>query len=191
MSSMQTHATAPAADEFADWLTMDDVKRETGLSERSVYRLVDDKTIRKRERPVPKRKPLPIFHPGDVADYKAKMIPATPVGMLPAPMSASAVMAKPNSAMTKSALSSKKAVEEVAQLILNSATFGRLVGNQQISDTRVILPPSELRHKQFLNEDEAVAYTGLGKGVLAERLKSTKYGSRGARVYRRADLEAL
>jgi hypothetical protein len=57
-------------------------------------------------------------------------------------------------------------------------------------------PLSELAHKLYLTEDEAIRYTGLGRGALArmvkaERLKAERIGPHGAVVYRRTYLEAL
>jgi predicted DNA-binding transcriptional regulator AlpA len=75
-----------ATEDRDNWLTMDDVKRATGLSERSVYRLVEERKIRQESRPVPRRRPLPIFHPGDVAEYQKQMVAAVPAPLVPAPM---------------------------------------------------------------------------------------------------------
>jgi hypothetical protein len=52
-------------------------------------------------------------------------------------------------------------------------------------------PLSELAHKLYLVEDEAVRYTGLGAAELRRCAKGATRGPRGALVYRRADLEAL
>jgi hypothetical protein len=53
------------------------------------------------------------------------------------------------------------------------------------------LPLSELAHKLWLTEDEAVMFSGLGKGYLRKSLEPKPIGPRGAMVYRRRDIEAL
>lgn len=51
--------------------------------------------------------------------------------------------------------------------------------------------PVPLAQKLFLTEAEAVAYSGLGTAHLRQLVAAEKKGPRGARVYRRRDLEAL
>jgi hypothetical protein len=54
-------------------------------------------------------------------------------------------------------------------------------------------PLSDLSHKLYLTEDEAVRYTGLGRAYLRTltSAEGRKIGPRGALVYKRAELEAL
>jgi hypothetical protein len=52
-------------------------------------------------------------------------------------------------------------------------------------------PLSDLAHKLYLTEDEAVRYTGLGQAELRRCARGATRGPRGAFVYRRRDLEAL
>lgn len=60
-----------------------------------------------------------------------------------------------------------------------------------------LLAPSELKHKVYLSEDEAVAYTGLSKAYLAEQAIEKaiechpRRGPKQSLVYRRADLDNL
>jgi hypothetical protein len=48
-----------------------------------------------------------------------------------------------------------------------------------------------LHRKLFLTEAEAVAYSGLGSAYLRQMVVGETKGPRGARVYRRRDLDAL
>jgi hypothetical protein len=52
-------------------------------------------------------------------------------------------------------------------------------------------PLTDLAVKLWLTEDEAAAYSGLGKGYVRKALEPKPIGTRGALVYRRKDIEAL
>lgn len=58
-------------------------------------------------------------------------------------------------------------------------------------DSATVLPPSELRHKLFLTQKEAVEYTGLGIGLLRARITRHAWGPRGSLVFRRSDLDGF
>lgn len=53
------------------------------------------------------------------------------------------------------------------------------------------LPPSELRHKRFLTEAEAIAFTGLSRKELRATGARQLRGPHQAGIYRRTALEAL
>jgi hypothetical protein len=54
-----------------------------------------------------------------------------------------------------------------------------------------LLPPSELSFKLYLNEEEAIHYTGFGRAFLRASGKGKPIGPHGTTVYRRVDLEKL
>jgi len=58
-------------------------------------------------------------------------------------------------------------------------------------DTGASLPPSELRCKLYLTEDEAVEYTGLGRGYIRANAKGKTNGPNRSTMYRRDDLGKL
>jgi predicted DNA-binding transcriptional regulator AlpA len=57
--------------------------------------------------------------------------------------------------------------------------------------TGSVLPPSELSFKLYLNEEEAIRYTGFGRAWIRVHGKGRPIGPHGAVVYRRVDLEKL
>ena len=69
-------------------------------------------------------------------------------------------------------------------------TFNKLLNAPQSDGNR---PPSvsELRFKLYLTPDEAVAFTGLGKGFLQRTAARYCGGPRGSIVYKRSELEKL
>jgi hypothetical protein len=53
------------------WLPMGDVIAQTGMSERTIYRMVTEGKLKQAQRPVPGRRPLSVFDPDDVAGLVA------------------------------------------------------------------------------------------------------------------------
>ncbi len=50
-----------------DWLPIGEVITRTGLSQRTVYRMVSDGRLKQGQRRIPGRRPLSVFDPAEVA----------------------------------------------------------------------------------------------------------------------------
>src|SRR5712692_6529257 len=70
---------------YEDWQTKAEVRERTGISERTLERLIQDKKIRREYRRIPGRKPLSIIHPDDVAELEVKTAKLVPAERLPVP----------------------------------------------------------------------------------------------------------
>jgi excisionase family DNA binding protein len=66
-------------EERDSWPTKLDVTRETGISERTIERLIQRGEIRRELRHVPGRKPISILHPDDVVKLRAETLKPVPV----------------------------------------------------------------------------------------------------------------
>jgi hypothetical protein len=84
-------------EDLSTWISKDEVIERTGLDERTIERQAKKKTPRRAYRPIPGRKPLPVFHPDDVEKLltrtltpiplKTKGLPATrKPAAIPAPL---------------------------------------------------------------------------------------------------------
>lgn len=154
---------------FDQWPTMPEVTARTGMSQRTIYRHVEEGRLRKAERPIPGRRPLPVFHPEDVENLMAMIPQVLPVSSQELSLPHSAAVAKP--------------VTVTAKPLAHS-------------DGMISIPLSlnELRHKVYLETDEAVRYSGLNEDYLATLAKAGKIvriTSMRPYRYRRVDLEAL
>lgn len=90
-----------------------------------------------------------------------------------------------------------EARELARQYIANNAggggrvTWEKALGARRDADRESPPAIADLALKLWLTEDEAVRYTGVGRGALRARVTPEAIGPRGALVYRRRDLEAL
>jgi hypothetical protein len=58
-------------DTLTGWLPMSEVVARTGMSERTIYRKVTEGQLIQAQKPMPGRRPLPLFDPGSVAEVMA------------------------------------------------------------------------------------------------------------------------
>lgn len=65
------------------WLPMPEVIAATGMSQRTIYRMVTEGKLRQASRPIPGRRPLPVFDPADVATLAQSTLRALPQIMPP------------------------------------------------------------------------------------------------------------
>lgn len=144
-----------------EWMTKAQVTAALKVSERTVDRLHDRGQIQKQD-----RGNVPVFDPDDVKRL------AKQKGLTDSDGQAGALAPIPN-------------FERFMQ-----AVAGRVEPEPEDAEAAV-LPPSELRHKLYLTEVEAVRYTGLGKWFLAGKVKGITAGPNRSTVYRRADLDKL
>jgi hypothetical protein len=63
---------------YDNWPAIGEVRQRTGMSERSVYRAVTMGKLRQAQRPIQGRKPLPVYHPEDVAALEEARIKSNP-----------------------------------------------------------------------------------------------------------------
>jgi hypothetical protein len=191
--SWQDRDMGKPTDKYADWLTMGEVQQQTGMSERSVYRRVTAGELRQAERPVPGRKPLPVFHPEDVRQYVAAMVPRVPDGIappIPPAAGSTELVAEKRRGTARSADSASNPAFTALAALLAANGGPAMVP----SGRRAILPLSELRIKLFLTTEEAEHYTGLNEDYLAKLVRDGKV----ERIetmrpyrYKRADLDWL
>jgi hypothetical protein len=64
---------------FHKWIPKAQAAKMTGKGMRTLERFVQQGKIRQAYVEVPGRRPLPVFHPGDVAKFVAKQVAAMPV----------------------------------------------------------------------------------------------------------------
>jgi predicted DNA-binding transcriptional regulator AlpA len=62
------------SDKLDNWLPMGDVMARTGMSQRTVYRMVTEGRLKQARRPIPGRRPLSVFDPGNVAEIAASTV---------------------------------------------------------------------------------------------------------------------
>lgn len=60
---------------YEDWLPFGAVKQRTQMSERTIYRAISAGKLRQAHRTMPGRRPLPVFHPEDVAKLATTILP--------------------------------------------------------------------------------------------------------------------
>jgi excisionase family DNA binding protein len=66
---------------YENWPTIKETIQRTRMSERSLYRRIQDGSLRQTHRKVPGRKPILVLHPDDVAKLEAETV--KPVSMPP------------------------------------------------------------------------------------------------------------
>lgn len=167
--------------DLSGWPTKAEGAARIGISERTLDRLLktNPTAIQKRSRPRPGLPPVDVLHPGDVEKERARR--KGPEGALqPHVMPAGDRLPVPNS---DTDVRQKSDTEHLGALVPLLAALQ--------SALNVRTKPSELRHKRYLTEAEAMAYTGLGKGNLRKMARGLRIGPRRAKVYRREDLDKL
>ena len=68
-----------AGGELADWIAKPEVIRRTGLDERTIERKVKRGELRRQYRPIPGRKPLPVFDPKQVEELCTRTLTPIPL----------------------------------------------------------------------------------------------------------------
>lgn len=149
-NSVTTNGTIPP--NYDSWLPMPEVKTKTGMSQRTIYRMVQEGKLRQASRPIPGRRPLPVFHPGDVATFEEQQVKGS-YEINPEPVPA------PKEWTAADALSRR--VSELVELT-------KLLRTNPSEGTTQQAPPARL----FLTLQEAVEYSGLPAGTLLEFLHS-------------------
>src|SRR5512146_198105 len=167
---------------YDGWLTKQEAAHVLQVAEKTIDRMADRSELQKATRKRPGLPPVVVFHPDDVERARRernKPLPAflvpsvgqvvdvsreTPVG--PAPNMTVQPMSDP---------SKVPAVQSPSDMAEFLGAFARRSG------------PVPL----WLNEEEAVRYSGLGIGHLRNAVTWRKIGPRGSLVCRRSDLDAL
>jgi predicted DNA-binding transcriptional regulator AlpA len=62
------------SDKLENWLPMNEVVARTGLSQRTVYRMVTEGRLKQGQRRIPGRRPLPVFDPAAIAEIEASTV---------------------------------------------------------------------------------------------------------------------
>lgn len=175
------------------WLTKQEAASFLGVAEKTLDRMAARGEVQKSTRKLPGRPEVVVFHPDDIG--RAKMERAkTPAPFIiqTAGGPVSDVSGTPVGHRTDMSTGTPDGPVSDMSVRHVSDALGAAVRQVAVmlSDTPQVLPPSELAHKLYLTESEAVRYTGLGKAALANMPRVRK-GPRRAWVWRRAELEAM
>lgn len=175
------------------WIPKAEAAELLGISTKSVEQWAQRGALESRKEKGPNGPKIVAYHPQDVARLIAETIRnAKPLktthGQIvdPRPQPVNIGPSIPTNELAVSARSKQAPVpfdrnfEALKSLLLNNP-----------AQSQTVLAPSELRHRLYLSEDEAVRFTGLGKTELRRTLKPSKRGPRAANVYKRAELERL
>ena len=159
-----------AQDKFADWKSKAEAAQILRCSHKTIERLAGQNKIQKHMRRIPGRRSTPVYHPDDIEALRNDT-----ANLEPFPMDAAARQDTPNEALLPATAAQARAGDIFLHL-LNSGLPAATVAPQ---------------HKLFLTLKEAVAYSGMPRGWLLQRikageLKAVKVG--GWRIPR-ADLE--
>ena len=92
-------------DQFEDWKTQAEAAEILQVSPRTIARLAAQQKLQRGLRRVPGRKPLPVFHPGDIEAIRAETVQIKPFPVSERP-EGTALARRPNPA----------AVDLIAQL---------------------------------------------------------------------------
>lgn len=141
------------------WLTRAEAAATLRCSEKTVNRYADGGKIQRTYRRVAGRRPLPVFHPGDVERIKKETVDVRPFAVPPA-------------VDTPTLLPALLPRQESPALTAIAALMAAVKAPQE---------------KLFLSVDEAAQYTGLSRGYLLELLRRNKIPAmrrRGWRIWR-------
>ena len=165
-------------DDLSTWKTKAEAAAILGTSEKAIERYANKGTIRRAERLIPGRRPLPVYHPEDIDKLKGQTIEATPVEESP-----------------------KKLPRDVRKAV--AATAGQSMEllppnvKTAIVSARIEAELVPVYRRLYLSLDEAARYSGLGIGYLRKLVEEgTLEVKRGAGpnrtdVVKRTDLERL
>lgn len=138
-------------DNLDTWPTKKEVMDKLHMSEKTVERRINEGKIRKRERFIPGRKPLPILHPEDVRTLQQQVLIPIPVK-------------KENHAVTPS-------YTDVAPWL---STLTTILVKLERNPERFFPPslPVNPPEKPFLTVKEAAKYSGLPEDYLRRQIAS-------------------
>jgi predicted DNA-binding transcriptional regulator AlpA len=80
------------SDKLDHWLPMGEVVAQTGLSERTVYRMVAEGRLKQAQRRIPGRRPMSVFDPSGVAAISASTFKPRARPQQPAPQDGNAIV---------------------------------------------------------------------------------------------------
>jgi excisionase family DNA binding protein len=128
---------------YEDWPTIKETIRRTGMSERTLYRRMQDDSLRQAYRKVPGRKPILVLHPEDVERLEAETV--KPVALPPE------LIEVPATVPTGGKPATAGWVAELAAMA---------------KDFLQERPPVRLSEKFMLTLDEAAELSGFSKSYL-------------------------
>ena len=154
------------------WLTKTEVAGILRISERSVQNLASEGKLQSRPQSREGKAPIVVYHPSDVERVRAER-QAQMVFVMP-----------PDSASPASGQSLATAAANQGKNLEVLEAFMEAVSEK-------LLKPSELAHKRYLTMAEAIVYTGCGRSHIQARCKPHPIGPRGAKVFKRTELDKL
>jgi predicted DNA-binding transcriptional regulator AlpA len=171
------HNAQMAKTNYDDWLPMGEVIKATGMSERTIYRQVTMGRLKQAQRPIPGRRPLPVFDREDVQRLAESILKARPEIMPPG--GAEMALTAPN--QTGELLAAMQAMILLHQEVLT------LLRQQP-----AMIAPAAAGSADalFLSIQEACRFTGLSAATIQAAARAGKVARIG-RKYRRKDLETL
>src|SRR4051812_36175605 len=148
---------------YDDWLTKAETKERTGISERTLERLIHEDKVRHEYRRIPGRKPLTIIHPEDVAELEVKTAKMVP-GSLPVPKPPVRDMAE-----LLAALAPRLTIDKKLYLTLKEASefSGLPITYLKRAIKEKLLPAVKIPHYRIRRDDlEAHHVTGGIDGIV-------------------------
>lgn len=167
--------------DLTGWPTQGEVMETLGISDRTLNRLVEQNKIQRDYKAVPGRRPVPVFHPGDVEKYQAE-VEASRTFVMPHPPAAagSLTLAQARAAAIAAPQSAAEVLMDAMPVIAEA--FATVAGNGQAKPLAT-----------YVKIDEAEIISGLPRGYLLElaQEKKIKAIKRGSWYFQRKALENL
>lgn len=157
------------------WLPMPEVIAATGMSQRTIYRMVTEGRLKQAARPIPGRRPLPVFDPVGVAELAQSTLKARPQVLPP---------------MAESTAERIPPMEFWAALIEAVKQGPRQLPPAAETAETALPTLAELRQKVLVTRDEAKRL-GFSGAILADAVRTGKLAKLPGDRFRLKDLEAL